>query len=71
MELGGSEQLYVFDQTNFKAEDDRVYEDIPLVPPIEIATVMIANLTWRYLSNIAAVKVHKELFEDEREILGE
>ena len=35
-EPGESGQLYAFDQTNLKA--DRVYEDIPLVPPTEIAT---------------------------------
>jgi hypothetical protein len=52
-ELGESGQLYALDQTNLKA--DRVYEDIPLVPPTEIATVM----TRRYLSNIQGVKVQR------------
>jgi hypothetical protein len=32
-----------------------VYEDIPLVPPTEIATVTIASLIRRFLSNIAGV----------------
>lgn len=49
-ELGESGQLYAFDQTNLKT--GRVYEDIPLVPLTEMATVIIASLTLRYLSNI-------------------
>jgi hypothetical protein len=56
-ELGESRQLYALDQTNLKA--DRVCEGIPLVPPTEIATVTIASLTWRYLSNITGVKVQR------------
>jgi len=59
-ELGESGQLYALDQTKLKA--DRVYEDIPFVPPIEIATVTIASLTRRYLSNIeGGVKVQRDV----------
>jgi hypothetical protein len=54
-ELDASRQLYALDQTNLKA--NRVCEDIPLVPPTEIATVTIASLTRRYLSNITGVEV--------------
>jgi len=46
---------------------DRVYENIPLILPTEIATVMIANLTLKDLpmSNIAGVR-SKKLVENKR-----